>query len=453
MTFACSSRFFPNWPQWRASTECACRICSRPRCGPLSSRPSRRFLASRRTTTSRSSTPARPCCVGCALRLRDLFLELIQTIRDQCPAAGIRSNVIVGFPGETESDLAILESFLDAARLDVVGVFGYSDEDGTEAAAFGDKLPAEEIADRVERVNAMVDHLVAQRAEDRIGENVEIIVESVVEGSAEGRAAHQGPDVDGTTTVTGSAAPRGTWSQPASPTPSEPTCSPFRCDAQPYPDNVSIPAQNRTSPWNLANGLTVLRLLLVPLMGWLLLRDGGADETSRVGAFVVFSVAMITDRLDGELARRRGLVTDFGVIADPIADKALTGTAFIGLSVLGELPWWVTVVVLVREIGVTALRFALLRQAVLPAGRGGKVKTALQSLALGLYLLPLPAAWHPVEVVAMTLAVVVTIVTGVDYVAQARRITRAESTSTEPRADRPSDGDDRVIGPHRTRSP
>ena len=136
----------------------------------------------------------------------DLFLELIQTIRDRCPAAGIRSNVIVGFPGETESDLAILESFLDAARLDVVGVFGYSDEDGTEAAAFGDKLAAEEIADRVERVNAMVDELVAQRAEDRVGEEVEIIVESVVDDTADGRAAHQGPDVDGTTTVIGTAA-------------------------------------------------------------------------------------------------------------------------------------------------------------------------------------------------------------------------------------------------------
>ena len=139
---------------------------------------------------------------------------------------------------------------------------------------------------------------------------------------------------------------------------------------------------------------------------------------------------MITDRLDGELARRRGLVTDFGVIADPIADKALTGTAFVGLSVLGELPWWVTVVVLIREIGVTALRFALLRHIALPAGRGGKVKTALQSLALGLYL-PLPAAWHPVEVSAMALAVV-TVVTGVDYVAQARRIIRAERASVEP---------------------
>jgi ribosomal protein S12 methylthiotransferase len=139
----------------------------------------------------------------------ELFLELIQTIRDQCPAAGIRSNVIVGFPGETQSDLEILESFLDAARLDVVGVFGYSDEDGTEATAFGDKLPAEEIADRVERVNAMADDLVAQRAEDRIGEEVEVIVESVVDGSVNGRAAHQGPDVDGTTTVTGSTASRG----------------------------------------------------------------------------------------------------------------------------------------------------------------------------------------------------------------------------------------------------
>jgi ribosomal protein S12 methylthiotransferase len=136
----------------------------------------------------------------------DLFLELIQTIRDRCPTAGIRSNVIVGFPGETEADLAILESFLTAARLDVVGVFGYSDEDGTEAAAFGDKLAAEDIADRVERINASVDELVGQRAEDRIGENVQIIVESVVENTAEGRAAHQGPDVDGTTTVTGSAA-------------------------------------------------------------------------------------------------------------------------------------------------------------------------------------------------------------------------------------------------------
>ena len=136
----------------------------------------------------------------------ELFLDLIATIRDSSPAAGIRSNLIVGFPGETEADLALLESFLVSARLDVVGVFGYSDEDGTGAAGFDDKLAAEEIADRVERLDALVEDLVAQRAEDRVGEQVEVLVESVDDDKAEGRAAHRGPEVDGTTTVTGRAA-------------------------------------------------------------------------------------------------------------------------------------------------------------------------------------------------------------------------------------------------------
>jgi CDP-diacylglycerol---glycerol-3-phosphate 3-phosphatidyltransferase len=203
--------------------------------------------------------------------------------------------------------------------------------------------------------------------------------------------------------------------------------------AAPYPGDVAAAHQGTSSAWNLPNALTVLRLLLVPLLGWLLLREGGEDQPARIGAFLVFSVAMVTDKIDGELARRSGTVTDFGKIADPIADKALTGTAFVGLSLLGELPWWVTVVVLVREIGVTVLRFALLRHAVLPAGRGGKVKTALQALALGLYLLPLPAAWHPVEVAAMTAAVVVTVVTGVGYAAQARRVTRPGVTAPADR--------------------
>jgi ribosomal protein S12 methylthiotransferase len=134
------------------------------------------------------------------------FLDLIDTIRKRSPAAGIRSNVIVGFPGETEADLAILESFLAVARLDAVGVFGYSDEDGTEAASFDGKLSAEEIAERVERVDALAEDLVAQRAEDRVGEQVAILIESVGADAAEGRADHQGPDVDGTTTLTGCAA-------------------------------------------------------------------------------------------------------------------------------------------------------------------------------------------------------------------------------------------------------
>ena len=195
---------------------------------------------------------------------------------------------------------------------------------------------------------------------------------------------------------------------------------------------MPAPVNESSSAWNLANALTVLRLMLVPVLGWLLLREGGTDATSRIGAFLVFSAAMVTDKIDGDLARRRGTVTDFGKIADPIADKALTGMAFVGLSLLDELPWWVTVVVLVREIGVTVLRFAMLRHAVLPAGRGGKVKTALQALALGLYILPLPQAWHPVEVAAMTLAVVVTVVTGVDYVVQARRLARTNEPKPEP---------------------
>jgi MiaB/RimO family radical SAM methylthiotransferase len=131
----------------------------------------------------------------------DAFLELLASIRRLAPMAGVRSNVIVGFPGETEADVAELEGFLEAARLDVVGVFGYSDEDGTEAAAFDDQLDEDEVAARVERVTRLVEELTAQRAEDRIGEKVEVLVESV-EGDGrvvEGRAAHQGPEVDGTT--------------------------------------------------------------------------------------------------------------------------------------------------------------------------------------------------------------------------------------------------------------
>jgi CDP-diacylglycerol---glycerol-3-phosphate 3-phosphatidyltransferase len=193
---------------------------------------------------------------------------------------------------------------------------------------------------------------------------------------------------------------------------------------------VSAPASN----WNVANALTGVRLLLVPLFGWLLLADDGRNVRYRVAAALVFAVAAVTDRVDGELARRRGLVTDVGKIADPIADKALMGTALVGLSVLGELPWWITVVVLVREIGITLLRLVVIRHGVMPAGRGGKAKTALQALAIVLYLLPLPSALHPVAEVVMGVAVVLTVATGIDYVVKAWRLTRNSPRARARRA-------------------
>jgi CDP-diacylglycerol---glycerol-3-phosphate 3-phosphatidyltransferase len=181
------------------------------------------------------------------------------------------------------------------------------------------------------------------------------------------------------------------------------------------------------SAWNVANALTVLRLILVPLFVWLLLRDGGTDDGNRLLATAAFVVAIVTDRFDGDIARRWNMVTNFGKIADPIADKALTGAAFIGLSLLGELPWWVTVVVMVREWGVTLLRFWVIRHGVMPASRGGKLKTVLQAIALGLYLLPWQSVGviHWTAVAFMGVAVIVTIVTGLDYVGRALRLRAA----------------------------
>jgi len=183
------------------------------------------------------------------------------------------------------------------------------------------------------------------------------------------------------------------------------------------------------SPVNAANALTVLRLLLVPVFAALLMAGDGRDRGHRIAACVVFAVASYTDRIDGQLARRWGLVTSFGKLADPIADKALIGAALVGLSVLGELPWPVTVVVAVREVGITVLRFLVLRHGVIPASRGGKLKTLLQSVAIGLYVLPLHGWPATTRAWVMALAVVVTLVTGVDYVSRAVHLRR-----TSPRA-------------------
>ena len=170
---------------------------------------------------------------------------------------------------------------------------------------------------------------------------------------------------------------------------------------------------------NLANVLTVLRLILVPVVVACLLA-GGAEW--RVAAFVAFGTASVTDLLDGRIARSRGLITDFGKIADPIADKALTGAALVTMSYLGWLPWWVTAVILAREVAVTGLRFWVIRHGVIAASRGGKLKTLLQVLAISLYMLPGVPEW--LREAVMAAAVVVTLGTGGDYVVRAIRLRR-----------------------------
>ncbi|GAA5158131.1 hypothetical protein GCM10011366_18780 [Ornithinimicrobium tianjinense] len=185
------------------------------------------------------------------------------------------------------------------------------------------------------------------------------------------------------------------------------------------PDIATAPEAPQASPWNLPNALTVLRMLMVPLFVWLLMRESGEDVSDRWWAALVFVVATATDWVDGHLARRNGLITAFGKLMDPIADKALMGSALICLSLLGELPWWVTVVILVREIGITLMRFVVIRRGVIPASRGGKLKTALQAVGLTLMLTPLDGVVGTAGLWIMYAALVVTVVTGVDYLRQA----------------------------------
>lgn len=182
------------------------------------------------------------------------------------------------------------------------------------------------------------------------------------------------------------------------------------------------PAGRKVPLVNIANALTTLRLLLVPVfLGCLLI---GASPGWRIGAFVVFCVAALTDQVDGQLARGLGLVTDFGKVADPLADKALVGAALLALSALGELPWWVTAVILVRELGVTGLRFAVSRHGMLPVSRGGKLKTTVQTAAIGLYVLDLHGALASLRGWLLAAAVLLTVATGVDYLVRAWALRR-----------------------------
>jgi CDP-diacylglycerol--glycerol-3-phosphate 3-phosphatidyltransferase len=196
------------------------------------------------------------------------------------------------------------------------------------------------------------------------------------------------------------------------------------------------PAVPGTAPgpsnWNLPNVITVVRILLAPVFVWMMLYDAGADGPLRWWATVLFVLAIATDGVDGAIARRRGLVTELGKLLDPIADKVLIGGALISLSLLGELPWWVTVVIMVREVGITVYRFVVISHGVVAASRGGKLKTVVQAVAISAALAPLHTifgAWIPwFDGILMTVAVVLTVVTGLEYLWNAWRAGRAQGS-------------------------
>ena len=177
---------------------------------------------------------------------------------------------------------------------------------------------------------------------------------------------------------------------------------------------------------NIANIITVIRILLAPLFIWLLLADNGDMGALRYTAAALFIIAIATDSLDGILARRNNLITNVGIILDPIADKVLIGGALITLSILGELWWWVTIVIMVREIGITVFRFVVLSKRVIPASKAGKLKTVVQAVAISLFLVPLFTLWGDwvlwINWIVMAAAFVLTVYTGIEYLVQAWRI-------------------------------
>jgi CDP-diacylglycerol---glycerol-3-phosphate 3-phosphatidyltransferase len=218
---------------------------------------------------------------------------------------------------------------------------------------------------------------------------------------------------------------------PSDETPSQP--SPPSRPSRSFPMRGRVVSTGITpaSTGNVANIVTVVRILLAPVFIVLLLLDAGEGGAFRIAAAALFIIAISTDSLDGHLARSRNLVTDLGILLDPIADKVLTGAALVMLAVLAELPWWVVAVILIREWGITVFRFAMLRDRVIPASRGGKLKTVVQSVAISVALVPL---WNLlgdwvnwVNVALMSAAVILTVVTGLDYLRQAwqqnRRVT------------------------------
>jgi len=172
---------------------------------------------------------------------------------------------------------------------------------------------------------------------------------------------------------------------------------------------------------NLQNSLTVLRLLSLPFCAYALFKNGGNDSTWRIIAWCGFFFVGLTDLMDGKLARSRNQVTSFGTFLDPVADKAAIGTAMVGLSIQGRLWWWVTIVILFREIAVTVLRLVVIRGGVIPASKGGKLKTLMQGFGIGFYVLPLPHWLEWPRNIFMAATVLITLVTGYDYFSKAIR--------------------------------
>ena len=191
------------------------------------------------------------------------------------------------------------------------------------------------------------------------------------------------------------------------------------------PDRVADPV-SAVSSINVPNFLTSIRLLVVPVLAWLLFQENSTTNFNRTIAGVLFIVAALTDIADGTIARKWNLITNFGKIFDPIADKALIGTALIGLSSMGLLDWWFTWVILAREIFVTLLRFWVIKQGVIPASRGGKLKTIMQIVAISFYLLPLPSSVSLLAEILIYVAVILTLATAVDYIMKAIMTDRDE---------------------------
>lgn len=167
---------------------------------------------------------------------------------------------------------------------------------------------------------------------------------------------------------------------------------------------------------NLPNALTVARILALPFCAWALFKNGGDDPTWQIIAWCMFFVVGMTDVLDGRIARKRNQISSFGILLDPIADKAFIATALIGLSLLEKMPWWVTIVILAREIGITILRFAVIKRGIIAASKGGKIKSLLQNFSVGFYMLPLPEYLYPPRDILLGIAIILTITSGYQYI-------------------------------------